>query len=98
MQVMEKGTPLSTWLERKRTFFEVCSMLESLAAQVHKLHAGGLVHRDLKPDNVLFLLDSMTWCVKQPSSLQWFNVQKFDESRCLAHWCYAWHWLALLER
>lgn len=45
MQVMEKGTPLAAWLERKRSFFEVCSMLESLAKQVQKLHAGGFVHR-----------------------------------------------------
>lgn len=38
-------------------------MLDGLAALVQRLHAGGRVHRDLKPDNALLLLNTASWCL-----------------------------------
>ena len=36
-------------------------MVESLAQLLEVLHAEGLVHRDVKPENALYLLTSAKW-------------------------------------
>ena len=36
-------------------------LVEELAELLAALHGGGRVHRDIKPDNVLYLTTSLTW-------------------------------------
>jgi serine/threonine protein kinase len=60
--VTERGVTARDWTGlRHRTYFDVASMVERLAQLLHTLHASGRVHRDLKPDNVLYLLQSTQW-------------------------------------
>jgi serine/threonine protein kinase len=59
--VLERGTTLADWVRRPRGYGEVLTMVESLARMLATLHAAELVHRDLKPDNALYLLQSAQW-------------------------------------
>jgi serine/threonine-protein kinase len=43
---------------------EVCSVLRSLAHALEAAHAKGVIHRDLKPDNVFLVEDRDRWQVK----------------------------------
>ena len=56
--VLERGVTLTAWLAQTRRHSEALAMLEQLAELLATLHAAGRVHRDLKPDNVLFMLNS----------------------------------------
>ena len=38
-------------------------MVEALAALLATLHAKSKVHRDIKPDNILMLQHSASWCL-----------------------------------
>ena len=46
----------SAWLA-----LQVSAMVEAVAELLAQLHASGCAHRDLKPDNVLYLLNSAQW-------------------------------------
>ena len=48
-------------MPRERGFFEVSTMVESIAHVLGVLHHSGRVHRDLKPENVLYLMQSTEW-------------------------------------
>ncbi len=53
MELVE-GQSLRSWLqERARGWQEVLALFSEVAAGVAAAHARGLVHRDLKPDNIL---------------------------------------------
>jgi hypothetical protein len=59
--VLERGITLKEWCERERGYGEVLTMVECLSRLLDVLHRSGRVHRDLKPLNVLYLLQSTQW-------------------------------------
>ena len=48
-------------MQTPRAFPAVLHMFHDLAQQLATLHGGGYVHRDLKPDNTLWLLQTQEW-------------------------------------
>ncbi|MBK7863730.1 MAG: protein kinase [Archangiaceae bacterium] len=57
MELLPGGT-LREWLgERPRTLEELLDVFAAVARGLGHAHANGLVHRDFKPDNVLFMGD-----------------------------------------
>ena len=59
--IMERGTTLRAWSSDVRNFFEVTTMVEALARLLDGLHCAGFVHRDIKPDNAILLIQSTKW-------------------------------------
>ena len=60
--VLERGVTLRQWAaEAPRGFGEVYTMMESLAKLLKTLHDNGIVHRDVKPGNTLYLVNSAQW-------------------------------------
>ena len=59
--VLERGITLAEWNRQRRGSLEVMVLVEALAALLSKLHEHGVVHRDVKPGNVLYLTMSTTW-------------------------------------
>jgi len=48
-----RGNTLRTWLETSRTWPRVVVMFRAIADGIEAAHAAGIVHRDVKPSNVL---------------------------------------------
>jgi serine/threonine protein kinase len=59
--IMERGVTLQEWLRVPRAFMAVMHMFHDLASQLVVLHGAGYVHRDLKPDNIIWMLQTQVW-------------------------------------
>jgi serine/threonine protein kinase len=59
--VIERGTSLGDWMQEERSFGAVLNMLDEISRLLAVLHGAGRVHRDLKPGNVLLLLQTQVW-------------------------------------
>jgi len=78
----ELGTlTLTQWMRQPRTFDEKLSVTFQLLCGLQFLHAAGLIHGDLKPDNILLFKDGSTkiadfgLCVRNGGQPLSFNVQ-----------------------
>ena len=56
--ILERGVTCEAWLQQPRRFSEHLTLLEQAAELLAKLHALGRVHCDIKPANVLYMLNS----------------------------------------
>jgi hypothetical protein len=59
--ILERGITLREWRQQERGRHEVSIMVEQVAQLLAVLHAASYVHRDIKGDNMLYLLHSMQW-------------------------------------
>ena len=59
--VMDRGITLDQWLEVPRSPGAVLVMATEVAELLATLHAGGTVHRDIKPGNLLLVLRTQKW-------------------------------------
>jgi serine/threonine protein kinase len=59
--VMERGMTLAEWITSPRSSLAVLSLFSDVARLLAQVHAANYVHRDLKPDNLLLMLQSQAW-------------------------------------
>ena len=60
-RLQERGLTLTAWLATRREFYGVLAMLTDLATQLASLHGLGHVHRGIKPENMLVMMQTQTW-------------------------------------
>lgn len=61
VQAFERGIPLSDWLKGERSPVAILNMFYDVTRQLVRVHAADVVHRDLKPGNVLWMLQTQQW-------------------------------------
>ena len=62
--VMERGESLHDWSRRaKPDVFQSVEVLAHVATRIRDMHAAGYVHRDVKPENIMFLQRENRWTV-----------------------------------
>jgi serine/threonine protein kinase len=80
------GAPLYSWAQRHSpSYLELCLLLAQLARALEALHAAGVVHRDVKGDNVLvglsdrrpFLIDFGSAHLQGEERLTWHSLAPF---------------------
>jgi hypothetical protein len=58
---LDRGVTLKEWLKEERYASSVLAMAGEVLSLLRTLHASGHVHRDLKPDNLLFVFHNQKW-------------------------------------
>ncbi|MBC7965454.1 MAG: SUMF1/EgtB/PvdO family nonheme iron enzyme [Fuerstia sp.] len=72
-----EGTDLSTKLREQRlTYREAAELVAKVAEALHYAHKKGLVHRDVKPGNILIGSDGKPWVVDFGLALREENIGK----------------------
>ena len=72
-----EGTDLSTRLREQRlTYREAAALVATVAEALHYAHKKGLVHRDVKPGNILIAGDGRPWVVDFGLALREENIGK----------------------
>ena len=59
--VLDRGMTLGQWLATPRVPSAVVAMATEVLKLLGQLHAGGNVHRDVKPQNLLLTMHSQEW-------------------------------------
>ncbi len=82
------GTDLHAWAASPRPWTEVVELFVQAGAGLAAAHAVGLIHRDFKPDNVLFSTDAATGQLR--AQVADFGLARLDDdspepSRSLEH-------------
>lgn len=54
------GVPLSSWLEKRPPLNEMLAVIAEIIKAYKKVHALGIMHLDIKPDNILIHYDEIT--------------------------------------
>jgi serine/threonine protein kinase len=48
-----QGPTLREWMQKRRTFEEIMSVFSNVVTALFALHSRGLIHRDVKPENIV---------------------------------------------
>ena len=68
--VQERGLTVTEWVAqpKPRTGLEVVALVEALAGLLAQVHAHGQVHTQLQPGNVVYLIHSTSWRMRNVCS------------------------------
>ena len=62
--IVERGVPLTQWLQTRRSERAVLRMATGVLATLCVLHGGGRAHRNIHPGDVLHITHTERWCLQ----------------------------------